>query len=141
MMFNHPGHNLPPKVPCWIEGHILAVAMMNIHGCLDGSKQTIATRTLSLQKKGSTSGNVTSSHTQYTAMCQAMQPVPTHIKYSNTTSRQPVCDQLPFQPHRLEKFTIRLKLIGWNTPLYNLTKNTNTFPLFVEIDGVEHSTI
>ena len=140
-MFNHPGHNLPPKVPHWIVGCTLAVAMMNIHGCLDGSKQTIATHTLSLQKKGSTSGNATSSHTQYTAMHQATRPVPTHIKYSNATSRRPVGDQLPSQPHRLEKFTIRLKLIGWNTPLYNLTKNTNTFPLFAEIDKVEHSTI
>ena len=138
-MFNHPGHNLPPKVPRWIVGGILAVAMMNIHGCLDGSKQTIATHTLSLQKKGS----VTSStqHSIPHTICQATQPVPTHIKYSNATSQQPVGDQLPSQPHRLEKFTIRLKLIGWNTPLYNLTKNTNTFPLFAEIDKVEHSTI
>ena len=72
MMFNHPGHNLPPKVPHWIVGCILAVAMTNIHGRLDGNKQTIATCTLSLQKKGSASGNVTSSHTQYAAMRQAM---------------------------------------------------------------------
>ena len=136
-MFNHPGHNLPPKVPHWIVGCILAVAMMNIHRCLDDSKQTIATHTLSLQKKGSASGNATSSHTQYTAT----QPVATHIKYSNVTSRWPVGDQLPSQPHRLEKFTKRLKLIGWNTSPYNLTKNMNTFPLFAEIDKVEHSTI
>ena len=122
-------------------------------------------------------------------MHQAMQPVPTHniqqhdqsphiiysnvsgnvtspphIKYSNVTSRWPVGDQSPSQPHKLEKFTIRLKMIRWNTPLYNLTKNmnifhfllklirwntslyhltknTNTFPFFAEIDKVEHSTI
>ena len=89
------------------------------------------------------------------ATCQAMRPVPTHniqqcvrqcdqslhIKYSNATSRWPVGDQSPSQPHKLEKFTIRLKSIRWNTPLYNLTKNTNTFPLFAENDKVEHSSI
>ena len=75
---------------------------------------------------GNVSGNVTS---------------PSHIKYSNVTSRQPVGDQMPSQPHKLEKFTIRLKTIRWNTPLYNLTKNMNTFPLFAEIDKVEHSSI
>ena len=74
------------------------------------------------------------------AMHQATDQSP-HIKNGNATSRQPVGGQSPSQSHKLKKFTVRLKTIGWNTPLYNLTKNTNTFPFFAENDRVEHSTI
>ena len=32
-------------------------------------------------------------------------------------------------------------MLGWNTLLYNLTKNTNAFPFFAENVRVEHSLI
>ena len=126
MMFNHPGHNLPPKIPCWIVGCILAVAVMDIHGCLDG-QQT----------------NNCHLHSQSTKERQCIRQCDQspHIKYGNVTSWQPVGDQSPSQPHKLKKFTNKLKTLGWNTPLYNLTKNTNTFPFLVENDRVEHSSI